>query len=151
MSNVYLWLKFLHVAGVAVWFGGLAAIITLNRRLATNTDVGIVGAVAKEAQFLGTRVLGPASGVTLLAGIVLLLVSDLGFPLWVLWGIIVFFLFGLLGSTAIRATSQELQRRIASGDATMAELQRLVRRMSMLGTINLLLLVTAVWAMVFKP
>jgi protoporphyrinogen IX oxidase len=151
MFNAYLWLKFLHVAGVAVWFGGLAAAITLNRRLSTNADPSIVAAVAREAQFLGTRVIAPASGVTLLTGVGMLLVSDLGFPVWVLWGIIVFFLFGLLGSTAIRATSQELQKRIASGNAGVAELQPLVRRMALLSTINISLLVTAVWAMVFKP
>jgi uncharacterized membrane protein len=151
MTNAYLWLKFLHVAGVAVWFGGLAALITLNRRVSRSTDAVIVAAVANEAQFVGTRVIGPASGITLLAGVGMLLVSDLGFPVWVLWGVIVFFLFGTIGSTVIRATSADLQRLIASGNAQAGELTPLLRRMALLSTINLSLLVTAVWAMVFKP
>jgi hypothetical protein len=71
--------------------------------------------------------------------------------LWVLWGLIVFFLFGTIGSTVIRGTANELRTLIASGNATAAELTPLLRRMATLSTINLSLLVTAVWAMVFKP
>ena len=151
MFNAYMWLKFLHVTGVAIWFGGLTALITINRRVSRSSETAIVAAVAHEAQFVGTRVIAPASGITLLAGVGMLLVSDGGFPLWVLWGVIVFFLFGLIGSTAIRATSADLQRLIASGNAQAGELTPLLSRMALLSTINLSLLITAVWAMVFKP
>ena len=151
MTNVYAWLKFLHVVAVTVWVGALACVVLVNRGLARSGDRVAITAVARYTQFLGTRVIAAAATVTLIAGVFALIVGRLGFPLWALWGFIVFAMFLTFGATAIRATSGELQKHIAMPESSVENLQLLLRRIVTLSTINLVFLLSAVWAMVFKP
>jgi hypothetical protein len=151
VSHRYLWLKFLHVVAVSVWLGGVTAVIVVNQRIARSAERAEIAAVARQTMFLGTRVIAPAGGLTLIAGVCALVVGKTGFPLWALWGFIAVVLFGTFGATAIRATSAELQEHIMLPDSPVGNLVTLLRRLSLLSTINLLLLLTAVWAMVFKP
>ena len=151
MTNLYAWLKFLHVVAVTVWVGGLVAVIIVNRRLARSGDRAAIAAVAGHMQFLGSRVISVSSAVALIAGVYALIVGRLGIPFWALWGFIVFALFLTFGMTAIRATSSELQTHLSTPETSVDNLKLILRRLVLLSTINLVFLLTAVWAMVFKP
>jgi uncharacterized membrane protein len=151
MTNIYAWLKFLHVVAVAVWVGGLTCVIMVNRRISRSSDRAVIAAVAEQTMFLGTRVIATSSGITLIAGVFALIVGKLGFPLWALWGFISFVLFLTFGATAIRVTSTELQKHLGMPETTVENLRLLLRRLVLLSSINLVLLLSAVWAMVFKP
>jgi hypothetical protein len=71
--------------------------------------------------------------------------------LWVVWGFAAVVLSIAIGATLIRTTNADLRRLAAAaapGDPRWAALQR---RAAILYGINLLLLLSAVWAMEFKP
>lgn len=67
------------------------------------------------------------------------------------WGLIGLVLSVALGATLIRATNPELRRLVEN--PKMGEPRRLARqrRAAALYGLNLLLLLSVVWAMVFKP
>jgi hypothetical protein len=101
--------------------------------------------------FLGARVLGPSALVTLLAGLTMVGLTGWRVSLWLGWG-----LAGVLGSMILgAAVLGPAARRVADlaaaawGDPGALRAAR--RRLSLWGAVNLLLLVSTVWAMVTKP
>jgi uncharacterized membrane protein len=151
MNTAYNLLKFVHVTAALVWIGGLIILTALNSRLAREPDPGRAALMADQSRFIGTRVLGPSAGFTLIAGIALAAVFRLGLPLWICWGLAAMALSMALGATLLRSTATEMGRYAATGgrgDTRMASLQR---RFARLNVVNVILLFSAVWAMVFKP
>lgn len=110
MNVVYTLSKFVHVSAVIVWLGGQVAIAVINARLARTHDPTQMAPLTRASRFFGTAIAGPAAGLTLIAGIVMMATAQLSFAdLWIAWGL------------------------------------------RTLGVVNLLILFSAVWAMVFKP
>jgi uncharacterized membrane protein len=96
--------------------------------------------------------IAPAGVLTLISGIPLVEDLDLSLgTLWIAWGLVGLVLSIALGATLIRSTIERL-RRLAE-NAPMDEARRLAcqRRATVLYGINLLVLLSVVWAMVFKP
>lgn len=152
MFSMYALLKFIHVTAAIIWVGGAIAITVLNARLAREQDQGALVALARQAGFYGQAVLGPAAITTLVAGIATAL--TVGFPfesLWITWGFAGVFGSILLGSTFIRRTYGEMAQLIASSGPDTMRLGALQSRLWFLNLANLLLLLSTVWAMVFKP
>lgn len=150
MTDAYIWLKFIHVASIAVWFGGFAALGIMNTVASRKADKGEVAHYLLYGQALGARVAGPASGLALIAGVAAMIVGRTGMQPWIAWGFVVFALFAAVGVLGMRPVTKRL---IAATEAPpdTGEIRRLLRRQRVLLLTNLLLLLTAVWAMVFKP
>ena len=148
---IYLSLKFVHILAVIVWLGGLVCVGIVNLRLARTTERSLQAALASQNEFLGARVIAPAAGLTLLAGLAIVVVGHLGLPLWVIWGLGALVLSMLLGATLLRRATVELRERLASDSASDREVASVQRRLAMLHGVNLAVLVSAMWAMVFKP
>lgn len=70
-----------------------------------------------------------------------------GFPLWIGWGLAAIVLSILLGATVLRKAGGELTQRLSGS----GEVHPLERRLALWSAINLAVLLSAVWAMVFKP
>ena len=149
MSTAYLWLKFLHVASVAVWFGGFAAFSVLNLLVSREPGPAGVKAFLRNGEGLGARLAGPASGLALLTGIGTMITGHTGMPRWITWGLVVMVLFILVGVLGMRPLLRRLRAAVESGQTDA--LPRLLRSQRRLIFLNLLLLLTALWAMVFKP
>src|ERR1051325_10369797 len=153
MSETYSVFKFLHVLGAMVWIGGLLAVSVLNARVARTSDREAMTAAGNQSEFFGARVLGPAVGITAIAGVVLIGVSGWIFPLWVVWGIVAMIFSAVLGATVIRRTGTQLLdavRPSAPGDAA-TRIPTLQRHLAQLGAINMIVLLSVVWVMVEKP
>jgi len=149
---LYSALKFLHVASVIVWVGGVITLTFLNMRLARTRDEGTLAALASASEFYGRAVIGPATGLTLLAGIASAL--SVGLPLsalWIIWGFAAILLSLALGATLIRITAQQLGALAATANSATAQVAALQRRLMGLNIINIVLLLSAVWAMIAKP
>ncbi|HEX7049195.1 MAG TPA: DUF2269 family protein [Longimicrobiales bacterium] len=151
MFTLYNLLKFLHVTAVIVWIGGMIALAVVNARLAREREHAALQVLSRQGEFLGKALMGPSALVTLLAGVGLVGVMGGGFAFWMAWGLV-----GVFGSMAIGALfMQRTGRQLAAVSAAEApdptRLARLRRRMSLLGMLNILLLLSTVWAMVFKP
>lgn len=147
MFSLYPLFKFLHVVGVIGWIGGIATFSLLNARIASEKNPAVLAELERLMRLNGMALIGPSSGLALLAGIAMMLIAGTGAPLWIVWGFAVIVLSVALGVTLIRRTAQSV-RELA---ATTADLSAAQRRLTTLNLINLLLLLSAVWAMVFKP
>ena len=91
MESLYLWLKFVHVAAVAVWVGGIFALTVLNARLARMGEPAAVAALGQQSEAFGRTVIGPAMIIVLIAG--LWMAGQFGIPftsLWIVWGLVGF-------------------------------------------------------------
>lgn len=149
MDTIYTLFKFLHIIGAIVWIGGVIAVNIISVRVARENEPALLASLARQSSFFGTAILGPAAGTTLLAGIIMIATSGLGMPLWVIWGLAAVVVSMALGATAIRRAGVELSQVAARpGDARVPALQR---RLATLNIVNVLVLLSAVWAMVFKP
>lgn len=145
---VYNLFLFLHIAAVIVWIGGGFALVVLNARMARDPDPAATAVLSRQAAFFGRTVFGPAAMTTLAAGIVMIAVSGMGTPLWVIWGVAGLVASSLIGAIPLRRTGQALAALHGKGGSQSRALRR---RLTLLSTIDLLLLLSVVWAMVFKP
>jgi hypothetical protein len=71
--------------------------------------------------------------------------------LWVAWGLVGLLLSLGLGATLIRATNAELRRLAADPGLDTPRWPAMQRRVATVYGSNLLLLLSVLWAMVFKP
>lgn len=152
MDTVYNWFKFLHVSAVIVWLGGLTGITIINARLAREYEPSQLIPLNRASQFFGGVVVAPAGAITLIAGLVMVATARISFStLWIAWGLGGLFLSLVLGATLMRRVGVELGRVIAEAPEDQQRIGSLQRRLRTLGLLNLLIVFSVVWAMVFKP
>ncbi len=148
MFTLYSFFKFLHVVSAIVWIGGVAMTTFINARLSSVKTPEAMQALSSTSSFYGRVVVGPAALLTLIAGVATTLQMGIGFDaLWISWGFTAIFLSLILGATFIRITTNKLFLATTSG-GVMVGLQN---RLALFNIINLLLLLSTVWMMVFKP
>jgi uncharacterized membrane protein len=151
MDTIYALFKFLHIVGAIIWIGGVIAVNIVSIRIAREQAGEVLAALSRQSRFYGMAVIGPAAGVTLLAGIVMIAVSGLGVPLWVIWGFAALLISMALGATLIRRDGDKLSEVAATAAPGDARLSALQQRLTTLNIVNVIVLLSAVWAMVFKP
>jgi hypothetical protein len=89
--------------------------------------------------------------LTLITGLLLVGEHDLAFSkLWVAWGLVGLFISVLLGVTLIRATQADLRRLTESPSADESRRLARQRRAAILSAVNVVVLLSVAWAMVFK-
>jgi len=152
METFYLLLKFVHVAAVIVWVGGVVALVVLNALLSRAGDAAVIAALGQQSEAFGRTVIGPAMGVALLAGLWMAGQFHIPFTsLWIVWGLVGFVAFIVLGVIAMGRVGVELASVARTAGADASRVAALRQRLSLLSALTLLLLASVVWAMVFKP
>ncbi|HZA39878.1 MAG TPA: DUF2269 family protein [Actinomycetota bacterium] len=152
MYTLYNLFKFVHVAAVIVWIGGMVTLGVINVRVTREGDRAALSSLSRQSAFFGSAIIAPAAVTTLIAGIVMVVDGDLGFDtLWIVWGLIVVVASILTGATLIRRAGEELSELTSSVNPDGTRVAALQSRLRTLNMFNLLLLFSAVWAMVFKP
>ena len=152
MLTVFSVLKFLHIVAAMTWVGGVITMTIVSIRLASTRNGAAMAALSSVGGFLGQRVFGPAAAVTLLAGLATAL--NAGFPmrsLWIIWGFLVIVLSFGMTATLTRSTTRRIGVLMAAPNSDGAQIAALRSRLWMLTALNILLLLSAVWAMVSKP
>ena len=151
MVTVYGVLKFLHVLSVIAWIGGVVALTVLTRRIVRERNREILVAWLGQAASYGQMVAGPASGVVLLTGGIMVWIAKLGFGTpWVVWGFAGIVLHILLGAVLVRKRTTELTQ-LASGSGDDAALGDAGRKLWLVQLIYVTLMASVVAAMVLKP
>jgi uncharacterized membrane protein len=151
MFTIYSLLKFLHIVGAIGWIGGFITFSIISARSAREKNPAVLATLEQLMRFNGMVVIGPASGLTLLAGIVMIAVSGLAISLWVIWGFAAIIVSVALGAAMIGRTNKELREVAAAAEPNEPRLSTLRRRLVTFNIINILVLLSAVWAMVAKP
>jgi uncharacterized membrane protein len=152
MDWAYLFLKFLHVTGVIVWVGGMLTLLIINALVGRGGDMAQLAALGQQSEFYGRSVIGPAMAVTLLAG--LAAATRVGYPFsspWIVWGLVGFVGAVALGAIAVPRTARALGDLAGSAGSNDSRVAALGRQLGLLNVLNVLLLLTVVWAMIFKP
>jgi uncharacterized membrane protein len=149
LYNVF---KFVHIVAVIVWIGGVVMIGILNARVGRTGERSAMAALGKQSAVLGRTLLGPSAATAFIAGFVMIVDGDIEFTtLWVLWGMIAIFLSMFLGAGPIRRTGEELAIGASNPKPEQARVAALGNRLRTLNAVNLIIIFSAVWAMVFKP
>jgi uncharacterized membrane protein len=149
MENFF---KFLHVLAVIVWVGGVLTVNVLQVLTGKGHDRAAQASLLRLSELYGRAVIAPAAALTLLTGLVRVEQIDVGYgTFWVVGGIAAVIGSLAIGATLIRATNAELRRVAADAPADDPRWPTTQRRAVTLYGINLLLLLSAVWAMEFKP
>lgn len=149
---LYLILKFVHVLSMAVWLGGLIMMLLINRLLTRAGETAALQAMGRLGARMSSLVFIPAMGVTLITGIGMVHAGDLSFgSAWIIWGMIGLVLSVILGAVLTGGAARKLGARVARGEIDAAGIAAAQRRIMTFALLNLLLLVSIVGAMVFKP
>ena len=152
MFTVYNLFKFLHIVAVIIWIGGVVMVGMLNARVGRTGDRSAMAILGQQSAVLGRTLIGPAAGSAFVAGMVMIVDGGIEFTtLWVLWGLIAIILSMFLGAGPIRRTGEELAVGASNPKPEQARVAALGNRLRTLNAVNLIILFSAVWAMVFKP
>jgi uncharacterized membrane protein len=149
---MFLLFKYLHIVAAMIWIGGVVTLVVINARLASSHNKAAVQAFAQQGAFYGRAVLGPAAAITLLAGIATTVFMRMSFgALWILCGFAGILGSMIVGAVFIRRTTEELGQIVAAPSPDPAAQAVLQKRLVTLNTVNLVLLLSTIAAMVFKP
>ena len=149
IENVF---KFLHVLSVVVWLGGVLTVNVLQVFVSRGGDRAGQASLLRLSDLYGRAVIGPAAGLTLITGFVRVAQIDVSLgTFWVVWGLVAVAASIALGASVIRVTLARLRRLVEDATLDDALWPALRRRLATLYGVNLLVLLSALWAMEFKP
>lgn len=151
MATAYLLVKFLHILAAIAWLGGTLSFMVIVAHLAREANPTVLGTVARLIRFYGGVVIVPAAALQLLTGLVMSFRFGLGFPLWILWGLAAVTVVVALVQIALLPTIAAVINTPATTTADDPRLTSLRRRLVMVYGMIVLVLLSAEWAMVFKP
>lgn len=152
MVLLYNLLKFLHISGVIVWLGGMIMMVLIQRGLAKTNDRAGMAALGRQGGAVTQHVFGMAAMTVGLTGIIMVATTALSFTsAWVLWGFIGMFLSFGLGGNMARKAGMRLGELMQTPSPDAAAIAAARQSMARAVTINILILLSVVAAMVFKP
>ncbi len=145
-------LLFGHLLAVAVWVGG-AAMLQVFAIRATLAGPERVAQFAGDVEWIGSRILSPASGLVVLFGVLLVLTEDaFGFSqAWIWLALVMFAVSAATGAAFLGPESGRINRIAAREGPASPEVGRRVKRVVAIARIDLLLLVLIILDMVVKP
>ena len=144
--------KFIHVLGAIVWLGAGITFQVLNARLAKANDQAGIAALSSQGEWFGKAVFSTSAAVTLVAGIVTTIIGDIGFgELWITWGFVGIALSIVFGAVLSQRMATQLEEAVAAEGASSPRVVELQRRLGLYGAIDIVILVSVVAAMVWKP
>jgi uncharacterized membrane protein len=147
------WIHFIHVLGAIIWIGGGVMLSLIGARARKSEDPRLIGEFARTLSYVGLRVPTPAVVAVLLSGLWLVLTgSEWKFTqLWVLLGLGAFILAFLIGAIYLSRIAIQLDRVATSTDLDPQIARDLLGRWMVGYQIILIILLFAVWDMIFKP
>jgi uncharacterized membrane protein len=151
--NLTAWIHFVHILGAIVWVGGGVMLLLIGARARSSNDPHAILEFARILGYVGLRALMPAVIVVLVTGVWMVLDSSAWHfsQLWVRLALTLFGLAFLIGAVFLSRIGIQMQRALDAGASGLADGETLVRRWMVGYGVVLVILVVAVWDMVFKP
>lgn len=149
----YEFLLFVHIAAAVIWIGGAAMFQFMALRVMRAADPMRMAYFGQDVGVLGNRVLTPAAGVTVLAGVLMVIDADFwGFgDDWILIGIALFAITFLAGTLFFGPESGRLGKLAETEGPTSPVVQARMQRLLALSRADLLLLFLIIFDMTVKP
>ena len=147
------WLHFVHVLAAMVWVGGGVILLFMGLRARSRSEPAAVSEFAKLLPYVGIRVLMPAVILVLVTGVWMVLENgEWQFSqFWVLFALVLFALAFLVGGVYLSRVGIQLDRLTGAGSPDAAAARALSGRWAAGYVVVLVILLVAVWDMVFKP
>lgn len=146
-------LTMLHVLGVIAWLGAGIGLLVLHWLALRARDHAGLATVVRQSQTLGTWLFAPASLLALVSGIALV-ATEAAFRFTDLWILIGF--GGILASPIVQMTVANRSRERfltlkANEGSDHPQLLAAERRVTLINTFDICVLLVVVWAMFAKP
>src|SRR5918994_3881789 len=144
-------LLFVHIAAAAIWVGGATIMQFFGLRAMRAPDPMRLVDLGGDIEWIGSRVLIPASALAVMSGVLLVIDSDVwGFDDdWIALGIVLFAITFLAGALFFGPESERLGK-LAEGPTSPAVLAKLQRLLA-LTRADLMLLFLIIFDMSVKP
>jgi hypothetical protein len=150
--SLYEILLFVHVMAVATWVGGGIMLHVISERTVASNDPARIGALLAEAEMLGQRYFGPASGIALIAGIWLVIEGSWGWTEpFVIGGITGIALSTIIGFGMIQPAAIKAGRSLGATGTITAEVSTSLQKVQTFSRIDTLVLVVVLFLMTVKP
>ena len=126
----YDFLLFAHIAMAAIWVGGGAMIQFFGLRAINAPDPMRLAQLGQDIEWIGSRVLVPASALAVVSGILLVIDSDFwGFgDDWIVIGLVLFAITFLAGALFFGPESGRLGKLVEAEGPTSPAVQEKLRR-----------------------
>ena len=150
--SLYEILVFVHVLAVATWVGGAIMLHVIAEKTTASNDPARVGGLLAQAETLGQRYFGPASLVTLAAGVWLVIEGSWGWTEpFVLVGLGGIALTSILGFGPIQASAKRAGQALTASGSITGEVSSALRLVRNFSRLDILLLVVVLFFMTVKP
>lgn len=150
--TLYESLVLVHVVMAVVWVGGGATLNILAIRAQRAKDPDRLVALARDVEWVGTRVFMPASILLLIAGIWAAAEGDWEFSqAWISIGFAGYIFSFLAGILFFGPESGRIAKLIEAEGAASPTVQARLGRLLTFTRIELVILIVVIWAMVVKP
>ncbi len=143
-------LLFLHVLAAMVWVGAAVVMTVVRVRAARGSGLEADGLVLQLNRLVKPTVARPAMMLTVVAGLSMVAMRR-HVDHWAGWGLGVSLGYVLLTLIFLSRFERQLEGLRARPELDSARQSALRRRAAAVALLNVLLLVSAVWAMVYKP
>ena len=145
-------LLFLHIGAAAIWLGAATFFFVLFQRAKQARDPVLAERLGAHVEWLAKRFFVPTSLAVLVLGILLTIEGPWSFDqLWILLGLVGIATTFVLGVGVIEPTTKRMHAAIDAHGPEHPQVARYGRRLDALGVVDLALLASIVWVMVFKP
>lgn len=145
-------LLFLHIGAAASWIGAALLFFVLFQRAKRAQDTMLVERLGFHTEWVAKRFFVPASIAVLVLGLLLTIEGPWTFDqLWIVLGIVGMVTTFTLGIGVIEPTVKKMHAAVAEHGPASPEATRYDRRLDALAALDLTLLFSIVWVMVFKP
>ncbi len=141
---------FLHVLAAMVWVGATVVMTVVRVRAARGSGLEADGLALQLNQLVKPTVARPAMMLTVIAGLSMVAIRR-HMDHWAGWGLVVSLGYVLLTLIFLSRFERQLAALRAGPEPDSARQRALRRRAAAVALLNVLLLVSAVWAMVYKP
>lgn len=150
--TLYEWLVLIHVVMAVVWVGGGATLNILAIRTRRAKDPDRLVALARDVEWVGTRVFMPASILLLIAGIWAASEGNWEFSqAWISIGFAGYVVSFLAGILFFGPESGRIAKLIDAEGAASSTVQARLGRLLVFTRIELVILIVVIAAMVTKP
>lgn len=150
--HFYNTLLFVHILMAIVWIGGGVTMQFLVARTQARGPSAMAG-LGKDIDWIGMRVFMPASGILLIAGILMIVMFDAWSwtDPYIVIGLLGFVATFITGSMFLGPTSKKLGQVVEERGPEDPEVMALGKKLTTVSRIDLVVLIIVVWAMVYKP